>query len=92
MESKKKQLLLAGDIWVGNVYNKPINVLLEGYLLIDKSSNSFNLYFTESASNYLQYYFEYKQNKMKVWSANSNFRILIDELPDGKRKSKEKEK
>ena len=89
---KKKQLLLAGDIWVGNVYNKPINVLLEGYLLIDKSSNSnsFNLYFTESASNYLQYYFEYKQNKMKVWSANSNFRILIDELPDGKRKVKRK--
>jgi len=89
-DNVNKAYIAKGELGLGNIYDSQLNSLLDGYIIIEKGSNSDKLTIYLETEFYDEYYFQYKSGVMRAWSTVEDFNIAIREIADGKRKAESK--
>tara|TARA_B100000902_G_scaffold149523_1_gene146050 strand:- start:594 stop:5042 length:4449 start_codon:yes stop_codon:yes gene_type:complete len=89
-DDKQQAYLSKGRIGVGNVYEKQLNSVMDGWVRIKKKGGRDVLSILLKTEYGDVYFFEYKNNVMYSYSNNFDFNDIISNLKDKKRISKDK--
>ena len=88
-DNKNKAYVAKGSIAVSSIMERQVNSTLDGYLIIEKGTNSDILTIYLMTELYDEYYFQYKNGVMKAWSTNVDFTTAINDVKLKKRKAEE---
>ena len=88
-DNKNKAYVAKGSIAVSSIMERQVNSTLDGYLIIEKGTNSDVLTIYLMTELYDEYYFQYKNGVMKAWSTNVDFTAAINDVKVKKRKAEE---
>ena len=83
----EKAYVAKGEIGLGNIYDKQLNTILDGYVLLERGKNKDEMTIYLQTEFYDVYYFNYKNGVMNAYSTNDEFNLAISGLSDSKRKS-----
>lgn len=79
--------LSEGKVGIASLGKYPVNKKLEGYMEIKRSRRGDEIYLYLEADRSTYYYFEYKRNRMTIYSSDDALMTIIKELDIKKRRS-----
>ena len=87
-DNLNKAYVSKGSVWVHSILDKSIFSILDGYIILEKGMNSdvLTIYLETEFGDI--YFFQYKNGRMNVWSTNTDFTEVIQNIPND-RKSQE---
>ncbi len=80
-----KAYVAKGKLWLANINDFEINAILDGYIIIEKGSNSdvLTIYLVTAMDE--EYFFQYQNGVMRSYSPEDDFTNKIREIADDKR-------
>ena len=84
-DNVNKAYVAKGELWLANINDIEINAILDGYIIIEKGSNSDVLTIYLETAMDEEYFFQYENGVMRSYSPEDDFTNKIREIADDKR-------
>ncbi|MAW30674.1 MAG: hypothetical protein CMD15_02035 [Flavobacteriales bacterium] len=84
-DNLNKAYVSKGSVWVHSILDKSIFSILDGYIILEKGMNSdvLTIYLETEFGDI--YFFQYKNGRMNVWSTNTDFTEVIQNIPNDRK-------